>query len=68
MSAHHEVGDHVTTDGLNIFSIVAKRVTPESKSGVSFRLMPAIGDEWTDGELLRATTGFSHREAMEEYA
>ena len=60
------VGDHVTTDGLDVRVITAKRLSPDSPSGVSFRLLPAAAGEWIDAAAVKRAHGFSDREAREE--
>lgn len=55
-----DVGDHVTTDGLDVQVIAHRRITPDSKSGVSFRLLPS-GDV-LDAASVRHVGGYSHRE------
>lgn len=57
------VGDHVTLTGLDVLVISARRMTPESPTGVSFRLLPAHPDDWIDAGKVSAVTGYSHREA-----
>jgi hypothetical protein len=57
------VGDHVTLNGLDVLVITARRMTPETASGVSFRLLPGLPGEWIDAGKVRAVTGYSHREA-----
>lgn len=60
------VGDHVTTDGLDVRVITAKRVTPDSPSGLSYRLLPTTSDDWIDAASVKPTHGFSDREAREQ--
>jgi len=58
-----DVGDHVTLNGLDVLVITARRMTPETASGVSFRLLPAHPNDWVDAGKVRAVAGYSHREA-----
>ena len=60
------VGDHVTTDGMDVRVITAKRLTPTSPSGASFRLLPAVPGDWIDMSYVQRVTGFSDREIGEE--
>lgn len=55
-----DVGDHVTTTGLDVQVIAHRRVTPDSKSGTSFRLLPS--GVTLDSSEVQPLAGFSHRE------
>jgi hypothetical protein len=41
-----------------IHVIVARRMSAESRSGVQYRLMPAVTPEWIDSDKVRRAKGF----------
>lgn len=55
-----DVGDHVTTTGLDVQVIAVKRLTPDTPSGVSFRLLPST--EQLDASQVMPVSGYSFRE------
>lgn len=55
-----DVGDHVTTTGLDVQVIAHRRLTPDSATGISFRLLPS-GD-CLDASAVEPVAGYSRRE------
>lgn len=64
MIGRFEVGDHVSLGSAFVHVVCAKRLTPESPSGVSYRLLPQGTSEWVDEATLSPTTGYSDREKV----
>lgn len=62
MSANLTIGDEVEIDiagRKTVHSIIARKLTPETRSGVSYRLLPAVSPEWIDADLAHKANGFS---------
>lgn len=71
MNFRFDIGDHVSTDfdgRETIHSIIARKISPETQSGASYRLLPnprkASCDAWLDEDWLKAAKGYS--EHMED--
>ena len=62
MSANLGIGDEVELDvggRKTIHTIVARKLTAQTRSGVSYRLLPAVSPEWIDADRVRKAKGFS---------
>ncbi|GGA00263.1 hypothetical protein [Dyella caseinilytica] len=62
MSANLVIGDEVELNvgaRKTIHTIIARKLTAHTRSGVSYRLLPAVSPEWIDAGQLRKAKGFS---------
>ena len=61
MNASLIIGDEVEIEvnGRKSFhTIAARKLTAETRSGISYRLLPAVSPEWIDADLVRKAKGF----------
>lgn len=62
MSANLVIGDEIELDSSGrktLHAIVARKLTAQTRSGVSYRLLPPAPTEWVDADLVRKAKGFS---------
>jgi len=61
MSSGLIIGDEIEFDSngrKSIHTIVGRKLTAETRSGVSYRLLPADSQEWVDADQVRKAKGF----------